>query len=62
MLSSLSPQLVLLFVLLRLCTVYDPDCQSEELVIGDPIKAEELTVSTETQIWLFKVTLIYAAV
>ncbi|KAK2539486.1 Slc12a1 [Columba livia] len=56
--ECLSPQLVLLFVLLRLCTVYDPDCQSEELVIGDPIKAEELTVFLDPNANRFQVNIV----
>jgi len=53
---------VLLFVLLQLCIGYDLDCQTEELVRGDPVKAEELTVKAAAQIWVFKVTLTYTAV
>lgn len=61
-LTSPSPQLVLPFVLLQLCTVRDLACQTEELVIGDPIKAEEWTGKAAAQIWVLKVTLVYTAV
>lgn len=46
-LSSSSPQLFLLCS--YICAVYDLDCQTEELVIGDLIKTEELTVKAETK-------------
>lgn len=46
---SISFPQVVLFVLLQLYIVYDLDCQAEELVIGDSIKAE-LRAKAETQI------------